>query len=163
MAKTKLKNTGIDLQYSSIERAAVLHLLVYNNKTEAFKIVAEGEKRSILPENYAPGAQKYFRLPRIVTLIAIETEKFTRAINGIIENNDLKNLQTLKNVAPVNESDILNKKELIQYISRAIKDNRTDPKTLKDLSANLSKLMQWDKDQEDISTNITFYELPKKD
>ena len=163
MRKTKLNNTGISLQYTAAERAAILWFLVYGNKTEAFKIIMEVENRQITSENIPGSAMAYFKYKRIETLLTIETERFTNALNNIIENNDLKNLKELKNVSPVTDNDILNKNELIQYISRAIKDNRTDPKTLKDLSANLSKLMQWDKDQEDMSTNITFYELPKKD
>ena len=112
---------------------------------------------------------QFFKQDHILRLLESESKRFIDNMPDFMDRIGMKNPIQEKqdpnykqNTQMLENSDNLDKEQAKKVLVRLINTNKTDAKTVSQAMQLLSKLEQWEKEKPTDKSNITLYELPKK-
>lgn len=171
LRKNPLDHTEeISFNYTEAERNAVRYFLIYKNKKEAYFVYrAARDPLNEVQANKATidrSVERFFESDKIKQLLSIEEGNIFEFITTLAKKYGMNTYKIgdKNSLAGIGDTGkgVVSKEDTIQILANILDANRTDPAVISTIVPKLTDLMGWKKQTEKEQSNLSFYELPKR-
>lgn len=163
----KKQENNLVYTFDTADKWAVQHFLIYGSKKEAYRFAKMTQNEHPNETTLNTNASRYFNSAKIKLLLTTETEGFKFRLRDLFVKYGVKNsvVSDTNNfgIENLDQLETIDKSEAIRIIETLINQNRGNSKVTKELIPHLMKLKDWQSEKNINASNITLYELPKRE